>query len=177
RPGNYELPLGVPLRGLLFEHAGGMLPGRRFKCVLPGGGSSACLVEEHLDTPMDCESLAAQGTMLGSAAVIVLDDSACIVRAAVALTRFYANESCGQCTPCREGTNWLYRVLSRIEAGQGRMEDLELLETAGRNMIGTTICPLSDASVQFVLSSLKYFREEYEAHVRAGACALEVLSA
>src|SRR5690554_5021499 len=112
RPGNFELPLGVSLRELIFEHAGGMLPGRRFKCVLPGGGSSACLVEEHLDTPMDFESLAAVGSMLGSAAVIVLDDSACVVKAAAALTRFYANESCGQCTPCREGTKWLSRILA-----------------------------------------------------------------
>lgn len=177
RPGNFELPLGVSLRELIFEHAGGMLPGRRFKCVLPGGGSSACLIEEHLDTPMDFDSLAALGTMLGSAAVMVLDDSACVVKAAVALTRFFANESCGQCTPCREGTLWIHRVLTRIEAGQGRMEDLDLLEQVGANMIGTTICPLSDSSVQFVHSSMKYFREEYEAHVRTGACALEVRSA
>lgn len=177
RPGNYELPLGTPLREVIYEYAGGLRPGRRLKAVLPGGGSSGCLLEEHLDTPMDFDSVAAAGSMLGSAGVIVLDDSTCIVKAAVALARFYANESCGQCTPCREGTNWLYRVLARIEAGQGRMEDIELLDTARVNMMGTTICPLSDASVGFLTSALKYFRDEFEAHVRAGACALEVRSA
>ncbi|MBX6377132.1 MAG: NADH-quinone oxidoreductase subunit NuoF [Clostridia bacterium] len=172
RPGNYEVPLGITLRELIFDVAGGLREGRRFKAVQPGGASAPCLVEEHLDTPWDFDSIAKAGSMLGSGAVIVLDDSACIVRAAWNLTRFYAHESCGQCTPCREGTHWAARVLERLENGQGRPEDLEVLRSLDRQIRGRTLCPLGDASVGFLAASLRYFEEEYAEHVRLGRCPL-----
>ncbi|BAS28942.1 NADH-quinone oxidoreductase subunit NuoF [Limnochorda pilosa] len=178
RPGNYELPLGVTLEELVFEHAGGLRPGRRLKAVLPGGGSSPALTAEHLKVPMDFDSVAQAGSMLGSAAVIVLDDSTCIVKAAYVLARFYAGESCGQCTPCREGTSWLARVLGRIESGGGRPSDIDLLKSVPPHMEGRTICPFSDASVGFVKSTLKYFEDEYLAHIESGSCQVkEVRSA
>jgi NADH-quinone oxidoreductase subunit F len=176
RPGNYELPLGTTTRELL-EHAGGLFSGRELKAFQPGGGSAGVLLPEHLDVPLDFDSVMAAGSMLGSAAVIVVDDSTCMVRAAMWLTQFYANESCGQCTPCREGTNWMYRVLRRLEEGGGRIEDVQLLESLGKTMVGTTICVLPDAAYGFVKSTLRYFADEYRAHVTAHGCPLEVRSA
>ena len=177
RPGNYELPMGVPLRELLYEWAGGPLPGRRIKAVAPGGGSSPVLTEAHLDVPMDFESVAQAGSMLGSAGVIVLDDRDCMVEAAATLVEFYAHESCGQCTPCREGLHWMARILRRIEQGGGRLEDLELLQEMAGNIAGRTICPLADAGVGFARSSVRHFIDEYRAHVALGRCALEAKSA
>lgn len=178
RPGNYELPLGVPLEELIFEHAGGLRPGRRVKAVLPGGGSSPALTGDQLQVPMDFDSVAAAGSMLGSGAVMVLDDTTCIVKAAYVLARFFAAESCGQCTPCREGTSWIARILARIEAGQGRREDIDLLKSLPSQMAGRTICPFSDASVGFLGSTLQLFEDEYLAHIERGACqAKEVRSA
>ncbi|WP_324717465.1 NADH-quinone oxidoreductase subunit NuoF [Carboxydochorda subterranea] len=177
RPGNYELPLGVPLRTLLFDVAGGLEPGRRVKAVQPGGGSSAVLTEAQLDVPLDYESIAKAGSMLGSGAVIVLDDRDCIVQAARILAEFYAHESCGQCTPCREGLHWAARILARIEAGRGRPGDIEVLQSLPGNIAGRTICPLSDAGVGFLQSSLKYFMDEYRAHVTLGRCVREAVVA
>lgn len=178
RPGNYELPMGVPLAELIFEHAGGLRPGRRVKAVLPGGGSSPALTADHLDVPLDFDSVAQAGSMLGSGAVMVLDDTTCIVKAAYVLARFFAAESCGQCTPCREGTSWVARILGRIEAGQGRPEDLEVLKSLPGQMAGRTICPFSDASVGFLSSTLIHFEDEYLAHIERGACQVrEVRSA
>ena len=177
RPGNYELPLGTPLREILFEHAGGLEPGRRIKAVQPGGGSSAILTEAHLDVAMDFDSVAQAGSMLGSGGVIVLDDRDCIVGAARVLTEFYAHESCGQCTPCREGLHWAARILARLEDGGGRPEDLEVLRSLPDFIAGRTICPLSDAGVGFVRSSLQYFPDEYRAHAEHGSCRAEVKTA
>lgn len=178
RPGNYELPLGVTLRHVIFDVAGGMLEGRRFKCAQPGGGSSPLLTEEHLDLPLDFDSVMQAGSMLGTAGVMVYDDSVDLVQAAQYLLRFYAAESCGQCTPCREGTHWMSRVVSRILAGQGRMADLDLLRSMQLQMAGTTICVLSDASLGFIQSALKLFPAEFEAYIgRADGQAKEVVSA
>jgi len=173
RPGNYELPMSITLRELIFEHAGGMRDGRRLKAVIPGGSSAPVLTEQHLDVTMDFESLAAAGSMGGSGGVIVMDDTACMVRVGEIVSRFYHHESCGQCTQCREGTAWLHKVLRRIERGQGRREDLDLLLDMCDNMKGKTICVLSDAAAMPIESYLKYFREEFEAHVRERACPFE----
>jgi NADH-quinone oxidoreductase subunit F len=173
RPGNYELPMSITLRELIFEHAGGMRNGRRLKAVIPGGSSAPVLTEQHLDVTMDFESLAAAGSMGGSGGVIVMDDTACMVRVGEIVSRFYHHESCGQCTQCREGTAWLHKVLRRIERGQGRREDLDLLLDMCDNMKGKTICVLSDAAAMPIESYLKHFREEFEAHVRERACPFE----
>jgi NADH-quinone oxidoreductase subunit F len=173
RPGNYELPMSITLRELIFEHAGGMRNGRRLKAVIPGGSSAPVLTEQHLDVTMDFESLAAAGSMGGSGGVIVMDDTACMVRVGEIVSRFYHHESCGQCTQCREGTAWLHKVLRRIERGQGRREDLDLLLDVCDNMKGKTICVLSDAAAMPIESYLKHFREEFEAHVRERACPFE----
>jgi NADH-quinone oxidoreductase subunit F len=170
RPGNYELPMTVSMRELIFEHAGGIRDGRQLKAVIPGGTSAPVLTGQHLDVSMDFESLAAAGSMSGSGAVIVMDDSVCMVRVGEIVSRFYHHESCGQCTQCREGTAWLHKVLQRIERGQGRKEDLDILLDMCDNMKGKTICVLSDAAAMPIESYLKYFRDEFEAHIRARAC-------
>lgn len=172
RPGNYELPMSVSLRELIEEHAGGVRDGRRLKAVIPGGSSAPVLSAAQLDVGMDFESLAAAGSMGGSGAVIVLDETTCMVRVGEIVSRFYHHESCGQCTQCREGTAWLHKVLRRIEHGQGRPEDLELLLDMCDNMKGKTICVLSDAAAMPIESYLKHFREEFERHVRERACPL-----
>jgi NADH-quinone oxidoreductase subunit F len=170
RPGNYELPMSVTLRELIFEYAGGMRNGRRLKAVIPGGSSAPVLTAQHLDVTMDFESLAAAGSMGGSGGVIVMDEGVCMVRVGEIVSRFYHHESCGQCTQCREGTAWLHKVLRRIEDGQGRKEDLDLLLDMCDNMKGKTICVLSDAAAMPIESYLKYFREEFEVHVRERRC-------
>jgi NADH-quinone oxidoreductase subunit F len=136
RPGNYELPMSVTLRELIFDHAGGLPPRRRLKAVIPGGSSAPVLTDQHLDVTMDFDSLAAAGSMGGSGGVIVMDDTTCMVRVGEIVSRFYHHESCGQCTQCREGTAWLHKVLARIERGEGRREDLELLVDMCDNMKG-----------------------------------------
>lgn len=170
RPGVKELPIGTPLREIIFEHAGGLRPGRRVKAVFPGGSSSALLTEEHLDTPADFESLAKLGSMLGSSAVIVMDDTTCIPAVIRRTVQFYRDESCGKCTPCREGTVWLSQILDRILAGRGRMEDLDLLDSIARQMTGTCFCPLGESVPPSLRASLRYFREEYVHHIRTGTC-------
>jgi NADH-quinone oxidoreductase subunit F len=170
RPGNYELPMSVTLRELIEEHAGGMAAGRRVKAVIPGGSSAPVLTGEHLDISMDFESLAAAGSMGGSGGVVVMDETTCMVRVGEIVSRFYHHESCGQCTQCREGTAWLHKVLRRIEHGQGRKEDLEVLLDMCDNMKGKTICVLSDAAAMPIESYLRHFREEFERHIRERAC-------
>jgi NADH-quinone oxidoreductase subunit F len=170
RPGNYELPMSITLRQLIFEHAGGLRDGRRLKAVIPGGSSAPVLTEQHLDVGMDFDSLAAAGTMGGSGAVIAMDDTTCMVRVAEIVSRFYHHESCGQCTQCREGTAWLHKMLRRIEHGQGRKEDLEVLLDVCDNMKGKTICVLSDAAAMPIESYLKHFRDEFEQHVHERGC-------
>ncbi|HSB80032.1 MAG TPA: NADH-quinone oxidoreductase subunit NuoF [Candidatus Methylomirabilis sp.] len=173
RPGNYELPMSVTLRELVFEHAGGMRDSRHLKAVIPGGSSAPVLTEQHLDLTMDFDSLAAAGSMGGSGGVIVMDDTTCMVRVGEIVSRFYHHESCGQCTQCREGTAWLHKVLRRIEHGQGRKEDLDLLLDMCDNMKGKTICVLSDAAAMPIESYLRYFRDEFERHVLERACPFE----
>ncbi len=169
-PGNYEIPLSATLRELIFEHAGGMRDGRKIKAIIPGGSSAPVLTPEHLDVGLDFESLAAAGSMGGSGAVIVMDDTTCMVKVGEVINRFYHHESCGQCTQCREGTAWLHQILKRIEEGRGRVADLEILKDVCRNMKGQTICVLSDSAAMPTESYLRHFQEEFEAHIQQGRC-------
>ena len=170
RPGNYEVPLGTPFRDLL-ELAGGVTKGRKLKAVIPGGSSMPVLpADVIMDCDMDYDSLSKAGSGLGSAGVIVMDDSTCMVRALLRISRFYYAESCGQCTPCREGTGWLWRVIKRIEDGQGRPADLDLLmQTAGR-IEGRTICAFGDAAAWPVQSFLRHFHDEFAYHIEHKRC-------
>ncbi|GGP25339.1 NADH-quinone oxidoreductase subunit NuoF [Silvimonas amylolytica] len=170
RPGNYEVPLGMPFSELL-ELAGGMRNGKKLKAVIPGGSSAPVLPAEiMMNTTMDFDAISKAGSMLGSGAVIVMDEDTCMVKALERLSYFYFEESCGQCTPCREGTGWLYRVIHRIEHGQGRPEDLDLLLSVGGNIAGRTICALGDAAVMPVQGMLKHFRSEFEYHIENKRC-------
>jgi NADH-quinone oxidoreductase subunit F len=170
RPGNYEVRLGTPFAQLL-EMAGGVRKGRTLKAVIPGGSSMPVLPAEiMMKTDMDYDSIAKAGSMLGSGAVIVMDDSTCMVRALERLSYFYFEESCGQCTPCREGTGWLYRVVNRIERGLGRIEDLDLLNSVSDNIAGRTICALGDAAALPVKSFIKHFRDEFVFHIQNKTC-------
>ena len=177
RPGNYELPLGTPFRVLLEEFGGGVRDGKGLKAWTPGGSSTPMLTAEHLDVGLDFESIAAAGSLLGTGAVMVMDEDDCVVEAARRLVEFYAHESCGKCTPCREGTWWASRVLERIEDGYGREEDLPLLGEVGQNILFRAFCALADGAVSPISSTLQYFREEYEEHVRLGRCPLERVEA
>ncbi len=170
RPGVYELPLGTPLRTLIEEYGGGTLDDRPVKAVIPGGSSSPMLTGEQLDVTLDYEAIAAAGSMLGSGAVIVITEGTCIVSVVRRLLEFYAHEDCGQCVPGREGIAWLAKILERIEAGQGREQDLDLLLDICEGLCGRSLCPLGDAAVGPVRSSLKHFRDEYLAHIRSGQC-------
>jgi NADH-quinone oxidoreductase subunit F len=170
RRGVYELPMGVPLRELIFEHAGGMRAEHRFKAVIPGGSSVPVLGAQHLDVGMDFESLQQAGSLLGSAGVIVMDETTCMVAAALNLLHFYWHESCGKCTPCREGTGWFVKTLHRIEEGHGRLEDIELLLDVSDNIKGKTFCPFGDAAVTPVESMIKLFRDDFEQHIVKRRC-------
>lgn len=170
RPGNYEIPLGTPFSTLL-EMCGGMRGGRKLKAVIPGGSSSPVLPGDvMMDCTMDYDSIAKAGSMLGSGAVIVMDESACMVKSLERLSFFYYEESCGQCTPCREGTNWLYKVVHRIENGLGRPDDLDLLGSVTTNIMGRTICALGDAASMPVQSFIKHFRDEFAYHIEHKTC-------
>nr|VFK57839.1 MAG: NADH-quinone oxidoreductase subunit F [Candidatus Kentron sp. UNK]VFK69167.1 MAG: NADH-quinone oxidoreductase subunit F [Candidatus Kentron sp. UNK] len=170
RPGNYEVPLGTPFRELL-EMAGGVLGGRRLKAVIPGGSSVPVVPGEvMLETDMDYDSITRAGSMLGSGAVIVMDETTCMVKALERISRFYFAESCGQCTPCREGTGWLYRIVHRIEHGQGRPEDLDRLLEVSKNIEGRTICALGDAAAWPIQSFVERFRDEFEYHIKHKRC-------
>jgi NADH-quinone oxidoreductase subunit F len=173
RPGNYEIALGTPFSELL-KMAGGMRGGKKMKAVIPGGSSAPVLTaEQMMACTMDYDSIAKAGSMLGSGAVIVMDEDVCMVKALERLSYFYHEESCGQCTPCREGTGWLYQIVHRIENGQGRDGDLELLDSIGNQMAGRTICALSDAAVFPVRSFTQHFREEFEYHIKHGKCMVD----
>jgi NADH-quinone oxidoreductase subunit F len=170
RPGNYEIPLGTPFARLL-EMAGGIRGGRQFKACIPGGSSMPVLPAHiMLQTDMDYDSIAKAGSALGSGAVIVMDETTCMVQALERLSYFYFEESCGQCTPCREGTGWLYRMVHRIEHGLGRREDLELLVNVSDNIQGRTICALGDAAALPVKSFIQHFRAEFEYHIEHRRC-------
>jgi NADH-quinone oxidoreductase subunit F len=166
RRGNFELPLGFSLKDLIYDVCGGIRDGRSLKAVIPGGSSVPILAADEIDIAMDYESVAAAGSMLGTASVIVMDDRTNMVKQVRRMVDFYAHESCGQCTPCREGTAWLARILRRIENGFGRMEDLDQLLELGSNMTGTTICVLSDSAAAPVASSIAKFKDEYLALIR-----------
>jgi NADH-quinone oxidoreductase subunit F len=170
RPGLYEYPLGIPLRDLLEEVGGGVLDGRRLKGVIPGGSSTAVLAPDKLDIPLDFESVAEAGSALGTASLIVLDETVCIVEAAANFAHFYSHESCGQCSQCREGTTWMAKILDRIEAGQGRKEDLDTLLDMCHSMKGTTICFLSDSAAIPTEAFIANYREEFEQHIAEGRC-------
>ena len=170
RPGNYEVRLGTPFPQLL-QMAGGMRGGKKLKAVIPGGSSMPVLPADiMMATDMDYDSIAKAGSMLGSGAVIVMDETRCMVRCLLRLAYFYYEESCGQCTPCREGTGWLYRVIDRIEYGKGKREDLDLLNEVADNIQGRTICALGDAAAMPVRAFIKHFREEFEYHIEHKKC-------
>jgi NADH-quinone oxidoreductase subunit F len=170
RPGNYEVRLGTPFATLL-EMAGGMRGRRKLKACIPGGSSMPVLPADiMMATDMDYDSIAKAGSMLGSGAVIIMDETRCMVRSLLRLSYFYFEESCGQCTPCREGTGWLYRVVNRIETGTGRREDLALLDDVSDRIAGRTICALGDAAALPVKSFIKHFRDEFFHHIEHGKC-------
>ncbi len=170
KPGLYELPMGTTIRDIIFNHCGGMLNDKEFKAVIPGGVSAPMLMPEDLDTPMDFNSIAAKGSMLGSGAVIVMDEDTCIVNAAYITNRFFSHESCGKCTPCREGIAWLTRILKRLEHGEGRADDLELIESLCENIFGRTFCPLGDGAVMALRGAFKNFKEEFVYHIEHKRC-------
>ncbi|OGR51073.1 MAG: NADH oxidoreductase (quinone) subunit F [Elusimicrobia bacterium GWA2_62_23] len=174
KPGVYELPLGVSFKELLEKHCGGLKAGVRLKAVIPGGSSTPVLTAaEAMAAALDYESLAAAGSMLGSGAVIVIPEGQCMVKLLQVLARFYHHESCGQCTPCREGCGWIEKILNRLEEGRGTARDIETLYSAADGMLGRTICPLADAMAMPVMSFVKKFREEFEAHAAGRCCAPE----
>ena len=169
-PGNYEVPMGTPFSKLL-ELAGGVRGGRKLKAVIPGGSSAPVVPADiMMQTNMDYDSIAKAGSMLGSGAVIVMDETRCMVKSLLRLSYFYYHESCGQCTPCREGTGWLWRMVHRIENGEGRMEDLTLLDEIANNIMGRTICALGDAAALPVISFVKHFRDEFAHHIEHKSC-------
>ena len=171
RPGTYELPLATPMRELIYDICGGPKDGIPLKAIIPGGSSVPMMhAEKALETNLDYEALFEAGSMLGSGAVIVINEQTCIVRTVMRLAAFYRHESCGKCIPCREGTDWMYKILRRIEGGQGRMEDLDLLLDISDNISGKSFCPLGDAAVGPVQSSVQRFRQEYEFHIREKRC-------
>jgi NADH-quinone oxidoreductase subunit F len=170
KPGNYEIPLGTPFSTLL-DMAGGMRGGRKLKMVIPGGSSAPVVPGDMMmDVTMDYDAIAKAGSMLGSGAVIVMDETVCAVKALERLSYFYFEESCGQCTPCREGTGWMYRIVHRIENGQGRPEDLDLLTSITPNIMGRTICALGDAAAMPVNGFIKHYRSEFEYHIENKRC-------
>jgi NADH-quinone oxidoreductase subunit F len=167
RPGNYEIELGVPSREIIYGLAGGPPDGREVKCWFPGGSSSPVLKAEDLDVPYDFNSLAAAGSMLGSGAIIVVDDSTPILDVAMKVAKFYRHESCGKCTPCREGTNWTVKVLERIDAGEATPMDIEIMASVQEHIIGNCLCVLGDAMAMPIGSMIAKFRDEFEAHIEA----------
>ena len=170
KPGNYEVNMGMPFAELL-EMAGGMKDGRKLKAVIPGGSSTPVVPGDvMMETDMDYDSISKSGSMLGAGSVIVMDETTCMVRALARLSHFYFEESCGQCTPCREGTGWLSRVVHRIEHGQGRQEDLDMLDDVANKIMGRTICALGDAAAMPVASFIKHFRDEFQYHIDHGKC-------
>jgi NADH-quinone oxidoreductase subunit F len=172
RPGVYEASMHVTLRELIEGRAGGVREGRTLKAIIPGGSSVPILMPHQLDTQASFDGIQKAGSLLGSAAIIVLDDTTCMVWLAENLLHFYRHESCGKCTPCREGTDWLLRILRKIERGEGQLRDLDLLSSISANIAGKTLCAFGDAAVTPVMTTLKHFRHEYEAHIREGRCPL-----
>jgi NADH-quinone oxidoreductase subunit F len=172
RPGVYEATMKTTLKELIYDYAGGIRDGRPLKAVIPGGSSVPILLPHQLDIEASFDSIQKSGSFLGSAAIIVMDDTTCMVWAALNLLHFYRHESCGKCTPCREGTDWLFKILQRIERGEGGMKDIALLENVAGLITGKTLCAFGDAASTPALTTIKHFRQEFEAHVREGRCPL-----
>jgi NADH-quinone oxidoreductase subunit F len=170
KPGVYEASMHTTLKELIYGHAGGIRGGHKLKAVIPGGSSVPILLDHQLDVPASFDDVAKAGSMLGSAGIIVMDETTCMVWAARNLLYFYQHESCGKCTPCREGGDWLYKILTRIENGEGEMRDIDLLVSIGNNIAGKTLCAFGDAAATPALTTVKNFRPEFEAHVREGRC-------
>jgi NADH-quinone oxidoreductase subunit F len=170
KPGVYELPLGTSLHELIYQHGGGILDDKALKAVIPGGASAAVLTHQESDVRLDFDSCIKAKSMLGSGAVIVMNEDVCMVKAAHNIMRFFAHESCGQCTPCREGTAWVYRILTRIVEGEATPDDINHLLEIADNMSGTSICALSDGAAMSFRSYVKKFTSEFEYHIRHGKC-------
>jgi NADH-quinone oxidoreductase subunit F len=173
RPGNYELPLGFPLKDLIYseECGGGVLGDKKIKAIIPGGASTFMLGSDKVDElTLDYEAVMAAGSMLGSGGVIVINEDTCIVGVILRMTEFYREESCGKCTPCREGTYWLTEILHRLEHGHGKEKDIDLLLDICSNISGKSFCPLGDGATFPITSSIKLFHEEFEYHVKHGCC-------
>ena len=168
--GNYELELGTPLRELVYDLGGGIPDGRALKAVIPGGSSVPVLTADEVDTPLDFDAMAAAGTMLGSGAVIVIDDRACMVQLGLRVAQFYMHESCGKCTPCREGTRWMVQILRKLEVGEAEQGELDLLLNVCDRILGNCLCPLGDAAAMPIASYVAKFREEYQRHIDEGGC-------
>jgi len=166
----YELPMGLTIRELIFEHCGGMRGDKGIKAVIPGGASAPMLSGADLETPLDFESLAQKGSMLGSAGVVVMEEGTCMVKTAYVLSRFFSHESCGKCTPCRDGTPWMTQILKRIEEGRGREGDVELLESLCKGISGNCFCALGDAAVMALRGAMKYFKQEFYDHIAGEGC-------
>ena len=173
RPGVYELPMGYNLKKMIYDVSGGIPNGRKLKAVVPGGSSVPIMKADEIDVAMDFDSMMKIGTMLGSGGVIVLDDAQCIVKFALRVTKFYQHESCGWCIPCREGTDWMKKTLTRFHAGGGVAKDIDNLKYLAENMLGRTFCPLGDAAAMPVISYVQKFREEFEAHLDGRPCPFE----
>ncbi|MBF0501313.1 MAG: NADH-quinone oxidoreductase subunit NuoF [Candidatus Riflebacteria bacterium] len=169
KPGVYELPMGISFKDFIYKTAGGLPKGRTLKAVIPGGSSTSLLLPKQIDIPLDYDSIAKAGSSLGSAAIIVIDDSNCMVMTAKILTEFYHHESCGKCTPCREGLSWIEQIYHRLESGQGKASDIPLLLDLCDQIVGNTFCPLADGAVPIIHDTIIHFRSEYEAHI-AGKC-------
>ena len=172
KPGVFEADMKTTLRALIYDYAGGIRDGHQLKAVIPGGSSVPILLPNQLDIPASFDDVAKAGSMLGSAGIIVMDETTCMVWAARNLLYFYKHESCGKCTPCREGGDWLHKILTRIENGEGEMRDIDLLVSIGNNIAGKTLCAFGDAAATPALTTVKNFRAEFEAHVREGRCTL-----
>jgi NADH-quinone oxidoreductase subunit F len=172
KPGVYELPMGTSLRDIIFKHCGGMKKGSTLKAVIPGGISTPVLPADGIDCAMDFVAMPKAGSMLGSGAVIVMDESVCMVKVTYRAMKFFEHESCGKCTPCREGTEWLRKVLERMENGMGREGDIELLSDVAQVMTGRTFCPLGDGAAGVVTGMIKHFRSEFEEHIKTRECKL-----
>ena len=171
-PGVFEAPMTITLRELIYGRAGGIRDNRKLKAVIPGGSSVPILLDHELDIPASFDDVQKAGSMLGSAGIIVMDETTCMVWAARNLLYFYKHESCGKCTPCREGGDWLWKILTRIENGEAEMSDIDLLVSVGGNIAGKSLCAFGDAAATPALTTVKHFRAEFEAHVREGRCTL-----
>ncbi len=173
RPGVYELPMGYNLKKMIYEVGGGIPNGRKLKAVVPGGSSTPVLTAEEIDVPMDFDSMTKAGSMLGSGGVVVLDDTTCMVKFALRIMKFYQHESCGWCIPCREGTDWLKKTLTRLHAGGGLKKDIDNIQYLSENMLGRTFCPLGDAAAMPTISIVRKFRKEFEDHLEGRPCPFE----